>query len=60
MDFADLALRALQVLSPVLLAALTWLAARAAALISAPVEGGQKLSALRLAIEARNPLNSLL
>jgi len=39
MDFAELALRALQVLSPVLLAGLTWLAARAAALISARVEG---------------------
>ncbi len=33
MDFADFALGALQVLSPVLLAGLTWLAARVAALI---------------------------
>ena len=36
MNFADLALCVLQVLSPVLLAGHTWLAARTATLISAP------------------------
>jgi hypothetical protein len=38
MDFTELALSALQILSPVLLAGLTWLAARVAALIRVRIE----------------------
>lgn len=38
MDFTEIALVALQILSPVLLAGLTWLAARVAALIQARVK----------------------
>lgn len=38
MDITEIALRALQVLSPVLLAGLTWLVARAAALIRIRIE----------------------
>ncbi len=47
MDFAEIALVALQLLSPVLLAGLTWLAARVAALIQARVKNEYLRGVLR-------------